>query len=91
MAFVILRRVASKLRENGYNYEKCKTYNFLKEYNFIIYLLHQQIIYCVIDVLNGKVSPGVLVISSFFISLLLSSIIIIMLRKINVVRKILNI
>lgn len=91
MAFVILQRVASKLRENGYNYEKCKTYNFLKEYNFIIYLLHQQIIYCVIDVLNRKVSPGVLVISSFFISLLLSSIIIIMLRKINVVRRILNI
>ena len=42
-------------------------YNFFKKYNFIIYLLHQQIIYCVIDKLNGKVSPFVLVKCKFFL------------------------
>ena len=81
MTFIVLGRVASKLRKNGCNYENSKIYNFFKEYNFIIYLLHQQIIYCVIDVLNGKVSPSILVISNFFIRLLLSSIIIMILKK----------
>lgn len=90
MAFIILGRIAEVLKNLEYNYENFRLYNFFKKYNFIIYLLHQQIIYCVIDKLNGKVSPFVLVSANFFISLFFSSIIILILRRIKFVKKVLN-
>lgn len=90
MTFIILGRIAERLKNLKYNYENFRLYNFLKKYNFIIYLLHQQIIYCVIDKLNGKVSPFILVSANFFISLFFSSIIILIFKKIKPVKWILN-
>lgn len=48
------------------------TYQILKKYNFAIYLFHQQIIYTVITILNGKVSSGILFLLNIAISIVVS-------------------
>ena len=52
-----------------------KIFKIFKNKTFIVYLLHQQIIYCVINVLNGLVCSTVLVLSNFIISIIGSLII----------------
>ena len=72
--FIVLQKIASQI-----NWKK-KYVLFLSKYTMPMYLFHQQIVYIVIIVLNGKVSPYVNAIInfvvaflfSFFISLLLS-------------------
>jgi len=62
---------------------------FFEKNNFIIYLLHQQVIQSVIFVLNGKLHPSILAFLNFVISLVISSVlcIIINLVKARFVRK----
>lgn len=86
MAFILLGRIAYRLK----NYKKFRLYNFLEKYSFVIYLLHQQIMYCVIDGLNGKISAFGLASMNFFTSLFISSLIIICLRKLQFMKEILK-
>lgn len=81
MTFIILNKIASKIE-----YEKNKLYIFLKKYNFTIYLFHQQVIYWVITLFNGKVSSLLLVIMNFIIAMIVSSIIAILLGKTKITR-----
>lgn len=67
-AFVILNRVAETV-----SYKNSKVFHFLNKYNFTIYLFHQQIIYCVISALNGKVPSWALVLANFVAALIVSS------------------
>ncbi|EIF6165040.1 acyltransferase family protein [Clostridium perfringens] len=81
MTFIILNKIASKIE-----YEKNKLYIFLKKYNFTIYLFHQQVIYWVITLFNGKVSSLSLVIMNFVIAMIVSSIIAMLLGKTKITR-----
>ena len=64
-AFVILNKLSSRMKKN-------KLIKELGKYSFIIYLFHQQLIYCVIDVFNGILHPVSLVMVSFAFSIALS-------------------
>lgn len=81
MVFIILNRIASKVQ-----YEKSKLYLFLKKYNFTIYLFHQQVIYWVINLLNGKISSVSLLAMNFITAMIISSIIAILLGQIKITR-----
>lgn len=91
MGFIVLGRIGQNIKKRETNFLKNFLYNFLEKYNFINYLFHQQIIYIIINNLNGKVSSITLVFFNFFISLILSSIIGILLRKIKITRYIFRI
>ncbi len=81
MTFIILSQIASKIK-----YEKNKVYLFLKKNNFTIYLFHQQVIYWTITLFNGKIPPLLLLIVNFFVAMLVSSIIAIILGKTKITR-----
>ncbi|HAT4232907.1 TPA: acyltransferase [Clostridium perfringens] len=81
MMFIILNKIASKVQ-----YEQNKLYLFLNKYNFTIYLFHQQVIYWVITLFNGKISPLLLVIMNFVVAMLVSSIIAVLLGKTKITR-----
>ena len=68
MVYIIITYLVRKklLNVNGI------IYKLVCEYNFGIYLFHQQIIYFTIVLLNGKVYPALQVIISFSISLITS-------------------
>lgn len=81
MIFIILNKFASKVM-----YEKNKCYLFLNKYNFTIYLFHQQVIYWVITLFNGRISPVLLVTMNFCITMVVSSIIAVLLGKTKITR-----
>jgi len=54
MAFVVLGRISQIVP-----WKKSKMFSFLSGCSFPIYLFHQQLIYCTIYLLNGKVNPYV--------------------------------
>lgn len=91
MGFVVLGRFGQNIKKRETNYTKNLLCDFLEKYSFINYLFHQQIIYIIIDKLNGEVSSITLVFFNFFISLILSSIIGIFLSKIKITRYIFKI
>lgn len=76
MAFLVLSNAAGRV-----SFKENAVYQFLKQYNFAIYLFHQQVIYWVISLLNGKVSPMILALCSFITALLVSSLIAWMIGK----------
>ena len=82
MAFVILNRLACWLKKRQMDYENNTLYRFLSKHSFGIYLFHQQIIYFVINILNGRISSILLVAICFVISLTVSSIICVLLERI---------
>lgn len=86
MAFVILNRLACWLKKMQIDYEKNTLYGFLSKHSFGIYLFHQQIIYFVINILNGWISPIPLVAICFVISLTVSSIICVLLETNKITR-----
>ncbi|MBE5887892.1 MAG: acyltransferase [Lachnospiraceae bacterium] len=86
MAFVILNRLACWLNKKQIDYEGNSLYNFLYKHSFGIYLFHQQIIYFVINILNGRISPILLVAMCFIISLFVSSIICVLLETNKITR-----
>lgn len=62
-------------------------YLFFKKHSMSIYLFHQQVIYFVVNILNGKVTNIVMITSSFLISISISSIIAIVLSHFSLTRK----
>lgn len=81
MGFYLLLSCAKKI-----HYQDNKVFNFFSEYNFPIYLFHQQWIYCVITLLNGKCNPYLMALASFIVSTVLSAIMAYGLGKFNVTR-----
>ena len=55
-------------------------YRFLQRNNFRLYLFHQQIIWMIIDLLNGKVSPWLIVAVNFIFSISVVSIFIMLIE-----------
>jgi len=53
MAFVVLQKVANKVNWRG------KIFQFLSKRTMIVYLFHQQVIYFLVDLLNGSVNPHI--------------------------------
>ncbi len=70
-AFLFLDKLSSYI-----SYKNNNIFCMLKKYMFQIYLLHQQIIYCFINILNGYVRPSILVFICFSLSLLFSIILV---------------
>ncbi len=67
MAVIVLQRIAEKCR-----WEKAKIVNILIPHTMTIYLFHQQIIYFVIIILNGKVNPVLNAAVNFFSAIAIS-------------------
>lgn len=63
-------------------------YKFFKMHNMTIYLIHQQIIYFVVNALNGKTTNTLMVVLSFFAGIGISSVFAIIISKFSVTRKI---
>ena len=82
MAFMLFSRMEKSIdqRTKG-DYKNARFYRFLNQQNFTIYLFHQQVIYGVITLLNGKTPSVILAIANFVISLAVSSIIAALLSK----------
>lgn len=68
-AFVIFERLADLIKKPS------RIIKFGCKYSMSIYLFHQQIIYVVLFLLNGKLHPYLLVLICFFVSTAVSSII----------------
>ena len=67
-AFVLLQRFTNRfLQEN-------KIVDFFSKHSMVIYLVHQQLIYCSIGWFNGIVPPLVLVLINFIFSLTVSTV-----------------
>lgn len=54
------------------NLVNTKFFRIIQKHNFTMFLFHQQIIYFVINTLNGKVPNSVLIVTSFFTSFVIS-------------------
>lgn len=76
MAFTVLNVLAESI-----NFNANRLYLFFEKNNFTIYLFHQQIIYLVITLLNGKVPSGVLAACNFIFAILISSLIAVFLNR----------
>lgn len=74
-----------------FKYKDCKIYVFLKQYNFSIYLFHQQIIWLLIEFFNGKISNLLLVLLNFICSFVIASIISVLLAKFKVTKKLIGV
>ena len=73
-----------------FKYERlknCTVFKLLSKHNFFMYLVHQQIIYCVISLLNGRVLTPILVLSNFAISLSVSLLMGVLISRIPVVKR----
>ena len=81
MAFYILLYLAEKI-----DYKNKYIFQFLKEYNIVVYIFHQQIIWCVITLLNGRCSPFLMAFTSFIVSFGCSMLIAYVLGKFNITR-----
>lgn len=77
MAFFVLQHLAIKFEKIQDN----NVFDILKKHSFTVYLLHQQIIYVCISILNGKINPYIHVLVIFAIALCLSIIISQLLNK----------
>jgi len=64
-----------------------KIYSLLSKHNFVMYLLHQQLIYITISLFNYKVSTPLLVLINFVFSFSLSLLLSVLISKIPFVKK----
>ena len=69
-----------RLKEN-------KVFLLLSKHNFFMYLVHQQIIYVVISLLNNRVSTPLLVLLNFVVSFSISLLFGVLISKIPIVKK----
>lgn len=76
--FVVANKASIILKKSAYLQGM---YQILEKYNFAIYLFHQQIIYTVITILNGKVSCGILFLLNIAISIVVSVVLAMLLSK----------
>ena len=73
-----------------FNYEKLQQTAFFKilsKHNFVMYMLHQQLIYITISLLNSKVNTPTLVLINFVFSFLVSLLMSMIISKIPVIKK----
>lgn len=69
------------------NITNTKVYKFLKEKNFIIYLLHMPIIQIILSYLyNTNISPTLLVIICFVVSMSISSVLAVLINKFRITK-----
>lgn len=68
-SFIILTNIAEYV-----SIEKSKVLSFLNVHSFNMYLFHQQIIYGIITLLNGRISPIVIAAVCFLFSIVVSGI-----------------
>lgn len=80
MAFVLLQRLVAKLSSKG------KVLPFLAKHSMAIYLVHQQVIYFVIKMTDGGVSPYMQVIFNFIVALGVSLIFAVLMSKTKITR-----
>lgn len=73
----------SKVQQNS-------VYNFLEKHNFVVYLLHQQLIYVTLFVLNGKIPAILLMMINLVFALSLSLAVAYIISKIPKVRGLFN-
>ena len=62
--------------------ESSKVYKLLSKHNFVMYLFHQQLIYCTISLLNGVLNPYLLAVVNFVFATVVSLGIAILINKI---------
>ncbi len=79
-AFVILQKVVAKYLSNN------RILTFFAKHSMTIYLIHQPIIFFTIKLLNGVVSPIIVVATSFILSLGLSTVFSLLLFKTKIIR-----
>lgn len=79
MAFGVLGWIANRV-----DWKKNSVFMLLSKHNFMIYLLHQQIVYGVITLFNGKAASGVLVGLNFVASVSISLLGAIIIERIKV-------
>ena len=65
MSFIVLEKVSNYL-----NWQSNKVFKLLSKYSMSMYLFHQQIIYFMITLLNGKVSPYINASANFIVSVI---------------------
>ena len=82
MVITMVKRIDVSRIENG------RVYKLLSKHNFTMYLIHQQIIYIIVDILNGMINPYLLALVSFVLAILLSLLIAVVLSKIPKVKKV---
>lgn len=76
MAFTVLNWIANRI-----NWRENKVIVLLHKHNFTIYLFHQQVIYAVITLLNGRVFSVVLALANFAMAIFISLFISIILHR----------
>lgn len=81
MAFFVLQKIASLI-----SVKQNRIYRLLEQNAMVVYLLHQQIVYFVICLLNEVIAPGIHVVVNFAIALGLSLIVGTVLRKFRTTR-----
>lgn len=72
---------------NNINNKKNIIISLLSKYSMTIYLFHQQIIYVVIYILNGKILPEINALINFFIAIILSLLISVIMSKNKITKK----
>ena len=85
--FGVLSVVVCMSKFNFEHLRKSKIFQVLNKHNFVMYLLHQQIIYVVISLLNARVATPILVIANLVLSFFVSLIMAVLISKIPIVKK----
>jgi peptidoglycan/LPS O-acetylase OafA/YrhL len=78
MTYSVLQTIGNKI-----NWRSNKLFVSLSKYSMPIYLLHQQVIYCSIYLLNGKVNPYFNALINFLLAMCISIVISFLLMKFN--------
>jgi peptidoglycan/LPS O-acetylase OafA/YrhL len=82
MAFVLLQKIANKLSR----WKENRVFMRLSKYSMSMYLLHQQVIYFCIAILNGILNPYLHAGVNFFISMVVSFLISAILMRFKITR-----
>ena len=79
-AFVIFERIACRIKKQN------SVLKFGCKYSMSIYLFHQQIIYVVLYLLNGKLPPNLLAMTCFIVAIAVSSLLSIIMDRFKLTR-----
>lgn len=87
--YIVYNIVTKFLNKNGRIYQN-NIFTFLESVSFGIYLFHQQIIYLLIYVLNGLFPPLIDILIKFILTMLITSVIIVCLKRNSILKKMLK-
>ena len=82
MAFVVLQKIALAIPK----WKNSKCFAIFARYSMPIYLIHQQIIYFVISLLNGILNPYIIASINFVVAISVSLLISFLLMKFKITR-----